>query len=450
MIRITNLPALLLIALYERQQYKDETLLEQLWDFLDDRVGYLPRKLRAAGKLHPPGLGLQSSGVKLTHIAGFDNFSSGTDIGYVFEIEREVGSFYKGWDDDLLDEGDIGLPVEPHDLERTLAALPDIDQPDHSTMIDATAMSAASVADEVFESPKEAEDPEAPRSRTQSMPSHPPSPSLAFPTGPRARVRRNSSIHEPSPLARLFIRSPDRETPRRRQTMGGHRPSVSVGTFTSDIASPRRQLLSQGRKPIEPVQEAESSASASGGMGREISPKQVVDNTKPKSGKRRGVHFPSLQEDKEPTSSSRSPTRGGSPSGTHTPPRRRARADTRDLIDLGLGQSDANEIAGPRRFSDLHARRISESSQTGPNLGSPRPSSYDPPGSPPAGSILLGKASDITEGVLSSPEPVTAQLASVAAELHHDDAWKEKLDAMEERQKRMEELLMRLVGEVTR
>jgi hypothetical protein len=51
MIRITNLPALLLIALYERQQFKDQTLLEQLWDFLDDRVGYLPRKLRAAGEL---------------------------------------------------------------------------------------------------------------------------------------------------------------------------------------------------------------------------------------------------------------------------------------------------------------------------------------------------------------------------------------------------------------
>lgn len=70
MIRITNLPALLLIALYERQQYKDETLLEQLWDFLDDRVGYLPRKLRAAGELSRSRLPLGQSDSKLTHRSG--------------------------------------------------------------------------------------------------------------------------------------------------------------------------------------------------------------------------------------------------------------------------------------------------------------------------------------------------------------------------------------------
>ena len=70
------------------------------------------------------------------------------------------------------------------------------------------------------------------------------------------------------------------------------------------------------------------------------------------------------------------------------------------------------------------------------------------PGSPPAGSTLLGKASDIAEGVLSSPEPVTAQLASVAVEqLNHEEEVRSKLEAMEERQKRMEELLMRLIGE---
>jgi hypothetical protein len=70
------------------------------------------------------------------------------------------------------------------------------------------------------------------------------------------------------------------------------------------------------------------------------------------------------------------------------------------------------------------------------------------PGSPPAGSILLGKASDIAEGVLSSPEPVTAQLASVAVEqLNHEEEVRSKLEAMEERQKRMEGLLMRLIGE---
>jgi hypothetical protein len=70
------------------------------------------------------------------------------------------------------------------------------------------------------------------------------------------------------------------------------------------------------------------------------------------------------------------------------------------------------------------------------------------PGSPPAGSVLLGKASDIAEGVLSSPEPVTAQLASVAVEqMSLEEEMRKTLEGMEVRQKRMEEMLMRLVGE---
>jgi hypothetical protein len=51
MIRASNLPVLLCIALYERQQYRDTTLAEQLGDFAEKYVGSLPRRLKAAGKL---------------------------------------------------------------------------------------------------------------------------------------------------------------------------------------------------------------------------------------------------------------------------------------------------------------------------------------------------------------------------------------------------------------
>lgn len=51
MIRLSNLPVLLVIALYERQKYRETSLLEQLGDFAERYVGSLPRRLRAAGTL---------------------------------------------------------------------------------------------------------------------------------------------------------------------------------------------------------------------------------------------------------------------------------------------------------------------------------------------------------------------------------------------------------------
>jgi hypothetical protein len=50
MIRASNLPVLLLIALYERQQYRETSLMEQFGDFAERYVGNLPRKIKAAGK----------------------------------------------------------------------------------------------------------------------------------------------------------------------------------------------------------------------------------------------------------------------------------------------------------------------------------------------------------------------------------------------------------------
>jgi predicted LPLAT superfamily acyltransferase len=49
MIRASNLPVLLIIALYERQNYRETTLMEQIGDFAEKYVGNLPRRLKSAG-----------------------------------------------------------------------------------------------------------------------------------------------------------------------------------------------------------------------------------------------------------------------------------------------------------------------------------------------------------------------------------------------------------------
>jgi hypothetical protein len=50
MIRITSFPILLGISLYERQTYKQESLMEQLSDAAERYVGSLPRRIRVAGE----------------------------------------------------------------------------------------------------------------------------------------------------------------------------------------------------------------------------------------------------------------------------------------------------------------------------------------------------------------------------------------------------------------
>ena len=49
MIRASNLPVLLGIALYERQQYRETSLMEQIGDLAERYIGTLPRRLKAAG-----------------------------------------------------------------------------------------------------------------------------------------------------------------------------------------------------------------------------------------------------------------------------------------------------------------------------------------------------------------------------------------------------------------
>lgn len=49
MIRASNFPVLLAIAVYERQQYNDTSILESIGDYAEKYLGSLPRVLRSAG-----------------------------------------------------------------------------------------------------------------------------------------------------------------------------------------------------------------------------------------------------------------------------------------------------------------------------------------------------------------------------------------------------------------
>lgn len=243
MIRASNFPVLLLISLYERQQYRDTTLMEQFGDFAERYVGSLPRRLKAAGKLSAEDCySLQCDTDK---IAGFEN--SRRDIGAVFEIEREVGSFYKGWDDDVdgdIDDDEPQLPIldlsdtedkpsdgategngkSPHDAEGTRVT------PGPFT-------SSPAPVDSL-------------RGRRSSMPSSPsprPSPSVPiFQPVPVNRPRRNSSIHEPSPLARLFVSSPQNEPSKRQRN---RRESMMQSLSISASAAP--QILAGALLPVK-------------------------------------------------------------------------------------------------------------------------------------------------------------------------------------------------------
>lgn len=50
LIRASNLPVLLAISLYERQSYRETSLVEQMGDWAERYVGNLPRRITAAGR----------------------------------------------------------------------------------------------------------------------------------------------------------------------------------------------------------------------------------------------------------------------------------------------------------------------------------------------------------------------------------------------------------------
>ncbi|WWD21217.1 hypothetical protein CI109_105701 [Kwoniella shandongensis] len=257
MIRVTSVPVLLVIALYERQSYRDQSLMEQFGDFAERYVGNLPRKIKAA--------------------AGFENFGNRRDIETVFEIEREVGSFYHGWDDDGMDDQDFELPPA---FEAGSSSSDEDDSPSEAKKqaTEATpptsarharfSLSSPSTQAPMTASPSRLEhDIGEPRLRRNSMPSpRPEQRQIPPPPQPFGRPRRNSSIHGPSPLAQLFVRSPEGDRGLRRNSMAGMALSSSQPTLSSMLGPMRPRTKSHSRSNTQPEsqirEELQSSASA--------------------------------------------------------------------------------------------------------------------------------------------------------------------------------------------
>ncbi|OWZ75703.1 hypothetical protein C365_06273 [Cryptococcus neoformans Bt85] len=242
MIRVTSVHILFLIALYERQSYQDQGLMEQLGDFAERYVGSLPRRLKAA--------------------AGLDNFASRSDIAAVFEIEREVGAFYAGWDDEV-DESEIFLPSAFDGDPRSMNHEDETSDQGITAFDSAIApskkhSSPPSPASSLTASPSRLEHQlDSPRARHNSMPSS--HRSYIQNANQVPMRRRNSSIHGPSPLAQLFVRGlePDALMGRRASMAGaiGSGPQLAAPPVFGSPSKPRRSHFRSESFPEFPRKE---------------------------------------------------------------------------------------------------------------------------------------------------------------------------------------------------
>lgn len=175
---------------------------------------------------------------------GLDSFAgAGRDIDVVFEIEKEIGDFYHGWDDEGALEEEEESPSDDDDDERSKRSSAVPSDAEETVMASPTPISAKSTDSQVpFPSsspknfPRSSTTPvtikpdtggEHAKKRRGSLPASERAvdPSmLASGLSPR---RRRGSIMEPSPLARLFVRSPPVESHMPRSLLG-HRAAMSA------------------------------------------------------------------------------------------------------------------------------------------------------------------------------------------------------------------------------
>ncbi len=271
MIRLTSFPILVLIALYERQTYRRDSLMEQLEALSDKYLGGVPKLIRNAGEF------CTSSNRRrlLTSPefpAGLESFAGAShDVAIVFEVEKEIGDYYQGWDDDNA-FSDLGEPMEPDasdifdDKVRITAG------PAGNERAPPEEPEIVASPDAITETHSAAPPPTPPidmtnRPRRGSMPS---TPGIPFPLGQPSPRKRRQSVVEPSPLARLFL----------QDNLGRRAPRVS---FTGGSVPPRMHVRKESLQlpgvtlashPIETIQE-----------GRTVT--FSIDSDKPPSSARR-------------------------------------------------------------------------------------------------------------------------------------------------------------------
>lgn len=269
MIRATNLPVLLIIALYERHtyQHQQETLWEQICDLADHYVG------------------------KITAATGFEGIvGTRMDVSHVFEIEEEFGTAYKNWDDDYDEDDDDECALYDDDEGEES----DVEEGNnHPTIAQKVTLSPM---DESFDQSGNNTPHASPvtsfnaaRRRQSSLVAshahagihHPPGPSTSptVPVAPPfARARRNSAVMGPSPLAQLFVRHAvdQLSAPVRRNTaaVGSLPVSSSMGALSH---SPRaRNRMSFGGAAVAP-------GSGPAGLSTSLSVSSLAERTVPKA-----------------------------------------------------------------------------------------------------------------------------------------------------------------------
>ena len=400
MIRASNLPVLLIIALYERQQYRETSIMETISDFIEKYIGNIPRRLKQA--------------------AGFENFGSKHDISLLFEIEREVGTFYRDSEDD--DGDDIQLPPPFEDDDEAAAT----GTPTTASFLPDSSPFTASPAKTTFSSP-------ARPSFTQSAPSGPPAPQRvngavagAAMGGPTHR-RRNSSIYEPSPLARLFVSVPE-------DGPDGVRPRRQSMSIRASITA--RDLLSQ-RSGLSASTSGAVPGSSAMATSYSISPSQSTGNVAARRQHSRTISHPyasratgqtqqpsipsTIQEGRRIDSTASTPT--GSPRRVKSPEPGTKVVSQGVPFPSGAGPSSAN--TGTSEFGQVQAGRSrTRSAQSAGGAGG---------------------------GEISDDRPrVEAARASEVGEMEEEEAGQatqtvRRLKGIEDRQKRIEQLLSALV-----
>lgn len=258
-----------------------------------------------------------------------------------------------------------------------------------------------------------------PRPRRTSMPGHQqhqavdhanlPSPARAI--APLHRPRRNSSIHEPSPLARLFIRSPDKSSfaermRDRRQSMVAalHMPTSSSQPILSSVLSPIRKHVRSGSGGTAEIQERYRKTHMS-----KPSVTPIEERSLPSSPTVDGVPLPVL---------------ASIPSEAVTEERANGRSRLQWVIPI-RGKEEGREDM------ENEYQKSKEEVDKKPELES------EPDVMPkPAQAVSIVKASQIKEAVLGTSLPKDI-----------DFGVRGRLDRIDERQKRIEEMLQRLLKE---
>ncbi|KIR28612.1 hypothetical protein I309_02538 [Cryptococcus deuterogattii LA55] len=402
MIRVTSVHVLLLIALYERQSYQDQGLMEQLGDFAERYVGSLPRRLKAA--------------------AGFDNFASRSDIEAVFEIEREVGAFYAGWDDEG-DESEVILPPAFDDDSPSMDIEAEMPGQGIAAFDSTIAISKKRSSPPFTASPSRLEQQlDGPRPRRNSMPS--PHRSYIQNSYQVPIHRRNSSIHGPSPLAQLFVRGLESEpSGRRRASMAG-----AIGTGPQPATFPMSGL------PSKPRQNNLKSESFPDSSEREQGRHQHTPTNSLSRPNRSHIISPSITPVTEgKTVSFSSDLKDSEDDPVSDPSSSTFSRKERNLAISRGGMPVSNrEESKPSLPSDKTARFPTAFRGAQSSLGTVHGSR---PYTPNSQASDVAKASQVEVLALAKPEDEALK-----------QSMKEKLEEMDRRQKRIEQLLERLLG----